>query len=644
MWLKEGENGNTSLIISDAQDFGRTYVAASIPGPVSDMKLYVIEPDMVAIALVGQASPDGSLFNPKDVQKPLSTGRIYDNLFVRHWDRYETKEKSAIFTGLLQKSAPHVTEREGRWHLSGLKNALRGTGLESSIPTFGGKEHFDIGKEGLIFVAKDPELDPATHTKCDCYYVPKEDLMSMNVSKPRKLLVPALEGWATSPVFSPDGKSIAFLKMEIDGYESGQNCIVVFLDATSRLASDQDVDGEIQFQSKEHPHPWELSPSAISWAVDSNSLYIQAEKAGRGLLYSHVLKKKPGDPNLYPSQLTTNGSIEEVLPVAANSDKLFITRSTLVDSSEYAILDPANPHHLDTILSATNQGSSLGLSPSQVSELWWKGARDHPIHAWMIKPSFYKEGKKYPLAYLVHGGPQGAWEDAWSTRWNPAVFAEQGYIVIAPNPTGSTGYGQPFTDAIRNDWGGAPYDDLAAGFEYIKKELDFVDTDRAVALGASYGGYMMNWIQGHDLGKKFKALVCHDGVWSMTAQAASDEQYFPIHDLGGPIWERQEMYDKWDPSRHTGEWETPMLVIHSERDYRLSIAEGLAAFNILQMRGIESRFLTFPDENHFVLGHENSLVWHTTVINWINKFVGLPPLGAKGEGEGEGADELYVMK
>jgi pre-mRNA-splicing helicase BRR2 len=198
--------------------------------------------------------------------------------------------------------------------------------------------------------------------------------------------------------------------------------------------------------------------------------------------------------------------------------------------------------------------------------------------------------------------------------------------VVCPNPTGSTGYGQAFTDSIRNQWGGLPYEDLVKGFSYIEDSLPFVDTDKAVALGASYGGYMMNWIQGHSLGRKFKALVCHDGVFSMTAQLASDEQYFPVHDLGGPLWENQENYDRWDPSRFTSEWDTPMLVIHNELDYRLTIAEGLAMFNVLQMRGVESRFLSFPDENHWVLKQENSLVWHLVVINWINKFVGLPKL------------------
>jgi pre-mRNA-splicing helicase BRR2 len=315
-----------------------------------------------------------------------------------------------------------------------------------------------------------------------------------------------------------------------------------------------------------------------------------------------------------------------VVPAAAKTSKLLVSSSSLVDNSIWSIIDPSHPEEVQLVSSNGRNGSAFGLSPAQVDEIWFRGAEGHPVHAWVVKPSHFKPGEKYPLAYLIHGGPQGAWNDQWSTRWNPAIYAEQGYVVIAPNPTGSTGYGQHFTDAIRGQWGGRPYEDLVKGFEYIEQNLEYVDTSRAVALGASYGGYMMNWIQGHPLGRKFKALVTHDGVFSMTSQLASEEQYFPLHDLEGPIWKVPENWAKWDPSRFTGEWQTPHLIIHNELDYRLTIAEGLAAFNVLQMRGIDSAFLTFPDENHWVLNPENSLMWHRTVLNWINKYTGLPPV------------------
>jgi len=252
-----------------------------------------------------------------------------------------------------------------------------------------------------------------------------------------------------------------------------------------------------------------------------------------------------------------------------------------------------------------------------------------------MKPSTFNPAFKYPLAYIVHGGPQGAWTDGWSTRWNPAVFAEQGYVVVCPNPTGSTGYGQAFTDAIEKQWGGLPYEDLVKGFEWIEKNMKYVDTSRAVALGASYGGYMMNWIQGQPLGRKFKALVTHDGVYSMAGQMASEELYFPEHEFGGKFWKNQEEWLRWDPSKHTDKWATPHLVIHSELDYRLTMSEGLAAFHTLQDKGVESQFLTFPDENHWVLKPENSLLWHTVVLDWINVHVGLPKYSESHEGSSE---------
>lgn len=629
VWLREGENGNTSFIIADASQPGKTYTAGTVSGPVANLKVYVIKPGMVAIALAGQANRDGSLHNPKDDQKPHSTAKIYDSLFVRHWDHYVTSQRRTIFTALLKKSVPKVTSRLGRYNLVGFQNALAGTKLESPIPPFGGTDHFDIGKKGLAFVAKDPDVDPATHTKCNLYFISKEDFMEMGNPDPIKIEVPGLKGAATSPVFSPDGLSIAYLHMKTDGYESDKNRIVLVHNfasdvcCTELMASDDDKGA------------WHRSTSAVMWSIDGQSLLLQAEDEGSGCLFKLDLRHAPL-PGWQPTKLTSGGYITDVQPASDSTPLLFVSSNTLVDNSVYTIVDPTSPEQATVVSSLTNGGSLFGLSPTQVSSIWWKGANDHPVHAWMMRPSFYKAGRKYPLAYLIHGGPQGAWNDQWSTRWNPAVFAEQGYIVICPNPTGSTGYGQAFTDAIRNQWGGLPYEDLVKGFEYIEADLDFVDTSKAVALGASYGGYMMNWIQGHDLAKKFKALVCHDGVFSMTAQLASDEQYFPIHDLGGPIWKRQEMYDKWDPSRFTGNWNTPMLVIHNELDYRLTMAEGLAAFNVLQMRGVESRFLTFPDENHWVLKHENSKVWHHQVINWINHYVGLPKLLDK---EGKSGDE-----
>jgi pre-mRNA-splicing helicase BRR2 len=642
VWLKEGENGNTSFVIADAKDHGKTYSAGIISGPVSNLKVLFLGEGKAIVAFSAKSNPDGSLYNPKDVVKPHSSGRIFDSLFVRHWDTYVEPQRNTIWTALLQKIPSNVTVRNGRWSLLGVTNMLKFfTTLECPVPPFGGTDHFDISNDLIAMVFKVPTLNPATHTACNIYVMPMPNPMSVEETMIEPVMIkPARKskwGAATSPVFSPDGKSLAYLLMAEDGYESDQNQIHL---AHVR----QGVATESQaLELRDERERWNRSPSSVMFSADGKKLFAVAEDRGCVCLFELDLTQwlSSGRLDVAPRKLTLRGSISDVARASYLSRKLFISSSSLTDSSIYYILDP-DSSELDNvqISSLAKGGPNFGLSPSQVSTIRFEGANHHNVEAWMVKPSFFKEGQKYPLAYLIHGGPQGAWNDQWSTRWNPAVFAEQGYVVITPNPTGSTGYGQEFTDAIRESWGGLPYLDLVKGFEYIESELsDFVDTSHAVALGASYGGYMMNWIQGHDLGRKFKALVCHDGVFSMTAQLASDEQYFPIHDLGGPIWKNQEGYDKWDPSRFTESWSTPQLIIHNELDYRLTIAEGLAAFNVLQIRGVDSRFLSFPDENHWVLGHENSLVWHTVVINWINKYVGLPLLG-----DTEGRDEVEVCR
>lgn len=623
IWLKTKANGNTAFIISDARETDKTYTAGTVAGPVSDLKVTGIEPGKIGFAVTGKANPDGSLFNPHDAKKPLSTGRFYTSLFVRHWDAWVGPQKNTIWYGLLQRVPLNpATRHAGKYSMSGLTNLIAVSGLngiESPIPPMGGSSDFDISPSAIVFIAKDPEANPALHTSCSCYYTPMFSWTSMNAQQINVCKVKALEGAMSSPVLSSDGRSIALLTMGDDGYESDKNRILYVPNPWNGQMLEV-------FKSPDGNGLWELSPSSVSFAYDDKSLLIQTEEKGRVLLYQLPLENVQSATPDALKKLTNSGSVSDVVPAAANSPKLLIASNNLVDNSIWTLIDPRSPDDAQLVSSMSRGGVSFGLSGSQVDEIWFAGAEDHPVHAWVVKPSDFKPGQKYPLAYLLHGGPQGAWNDQWSTRWNPAVFAEQGYVVITPNPRGSTGYGQPFTDAIRNNWGGLPYVDLEKGFEYIEKNLDYVDTNRAVALGASYGGYMVNWIQGNPLGRKFKALVTHDGVFSMTNQLASEELYFPFHDMGGPLWEVPENWAKWDPSRLTGNWQTPHLVIHNELDYRLTISEGLAAFNVLQTRGVESALLTFPDENHWMLNPENALVWHRTVFNWINKYVGLPSL------------------
>lgn len=619
LWLEGGENGTTKFVVGDALTPDAKYVAGTAPGPVGDLKVTPLDDGKVGIVVSGQANPDGSLYNSETAEKPLSSGRYYTSIWVRHWDVYIEPQRNSLFYGVLEKSSAKG------YVLSDIKNLLADAGLkgvETPIPPFGGTDHFDINANAVAFVAKDPSLTPATHTAVLLYYIPISSWTEHRVEKANVVHLKGLKGAKSSPSLSADGKSVVLLAQEKDMYESDKNRIVL----VRNPRNGHSPDAVEVFASKDGKGLWDRSPGSVSWTKDNKYFLIAVEDQAKNILYrlpvKHVERAKPHDLQ----KLTWEGSVSSAESLSADSDKLLVSSTSLVESSLYSIIDPSKPHAVEVVSSASDHGAAFGLSRKQLEEFWFKGAKGRRVHSWLIKPSNFDPRKKYPLAFLIHGGPEGSWADSWSTRWNPAVFAEQGYVVIAPNPTGSTGFGQEFQDSIQGQWGGLPYIDLERGFEHARRTFKFIDFDRAVALGASYGGYMVNWIQGHDLGRKFKALVTHDGVFSMTAQWASEELYFPLVEMKGTLWEVPEEWKKWDPSRFTAHWSTPHLIIHNDLDYRLTIAEGLAAFNVLQVRGVESAFLEFPDENHWVLNPENSLVWHQAVFNWINTHVGLPPI------------------
>lgn len=560
-------------------------IIATFDGPVANVKVTPLSESTFAFAITGQATPSGSLYNPSKAKAPLSTAKVYDSLFVRQWDSWVTENKNSIWFGKLEKSS-------NLYKLSPLTNVLDSKlHLESPVPPFGGGDNFDISRNGLVFIAKDPTLDPANHTKTDLYYVPL-DFSEAKAPKPLMIKTGNLIGYCGCPTFSPSGKSLAFTRMRSDQYESDKPRLLV-------VPNVKDLnDVQEFFQADDGEGAWDRSPSSILWSQDGETLYVTAEEHGRVKLWS--IASSPRLAKGLPTALTATGAVTDARRLSANSASLFLTSTSLTDSSTYSILNLSSSSSptplLQEISSISKSGSLFGLHRYQVSEFYFRGAGDYDVHAWVLKPSYFDPSKKYPLAYMIHGGPQGAWTDSWSTRWNPAIFAEAGYIVVTPNPTGSTGYGMALTNGIRNNWGGRPYEDIVKGFDYIEGNLPFVDTSRAVALGASYGGYMINWINGHPLGRKFKALVTHDGVFSTLNQYSSEELFFPHHDFAGTLWENRENYEKWDPARFTAEWATPTLVIHNDLDYRLPVSEGLAVFNVLQSKKIPSRFLTFPDE------------------------------------------------
>ena len=261
--------------------------------------------------------------------------------------------------------------------------------------------------------------------------------------------------------------------------------------------------------------------------------------------------------------------------------------------------------------------SQLDLAPWE--PFTFRSTDDSEVQGFLLKPPGFDASKKYPVKFLIHGGPQGAWSDSWSYRWNPELFAADGYVVVVVNPHGSTGYGQAFTDEVSGDWGGQPYHDLMAGLDYAEKTYPFIDKDREAALGASYGGFMVDWILGHT--DRFKCLVTHDGLFdAVSAYGDTEELWFPEWEFKGTPWTNPEAYAKWSPSSYVKNFKTPTLIIHGQLDYRLDVSQGFALFTTLQRIGIPSEMLYFPDEGHWVLKPQNSQLWNKTVSDWVDRW------------------------
>jgi dipeptidyl aminopeptidase/acylaminoacyl peptidase len=450
--------------------FCRKYSAGIIDGSASGVKVAKYDEFTYKFVVAIKSNPDGSMYNKEKAPKKTTSGRVYDSNFVRHWDQYVTAQRNALWYGELTQ---RKNSSSPNFALKDLTNALRNTKLESPIPPFGGSGDYDVSKYGLAFVAKDPNLDPSTHTKQNLY------ILDWHSEKLRETKTLKFDGATSHPTFSPDGRSLAFLAMIEDGYEADKNQLMVISDIMS-----SNFDVVPYFATADNKGSWDRSPHGIVWSKSSTTLYLTADNIGNTGLY--VASPEEAINAESPKLLRSSETIQSITELKDGT--LFVTANNFTDSSFWYIFDPKDDGKDTQVISSfSSNGKKFGLSSDQVDQIWWEGGIQD-IHAWVLKPSNFDESKKYPLAYLIHGGPQGAWGNGWSTRWNPAIFAEQGYVVVCPNPTGSTGYGQSLTDGIQNEWGGVPYNDLVSGFEYIENNLDYVDTERAVALGASYGG------------------------------------------------------------------------------------------------------------------------------------------------------------
>jgi dipeptidyl aminopeptidase/acylaminoacyl peptidase len=534
-------------------------------------------PDGSGLVLVSDVYPDCGVdpqcTEQKDTaaSKTPTKARVIDSLLYRHWSSWQAPTRAHII---------HVA-------LNGTARDLTPGAFDAPPFSVGGGDEFDISPDSKELVyARNVETNPERSTNADLYVVPLTGGEAKRIT--------ARTGADTSPSYSPDGKWIAYRSQSRNGYESDLWELWLYDRAT----------GQSRRIAAEFPD-W---ISEVAWAPDAKSFIVDAPLKGKNALYEVTLDGK--------ATLIESGGSAGSIDVAPDGRTIYYTLSTLRRPADIYSLTRNGQrkqltHENDALLAQLNMGST--------EDMWWTGADGAQVQGHLIKPPNFDPNKKYPALVLIHGGPQGAWSDAWSYRWNPQPFAARGYVILMPNPRGSTGFGQQFVEQISRDWAGRVYVDLMNGVDKLAA-LPYVDSSRLGAAGGSYGGYMVNWILGHST--RFKALVSHAGVFNLESMyGVTEELWFPEWEFGGPYWENPEQYEKWSPHRFAKNFNTPTLVTHGELDFRVPIGEGLQLFTVLQRKGVPSKLLYYPDEGHWVLKPQNSKLWFQTVGDWFDRWL-----------------------
>jgi dipeptidyl aminopeptidase/acylaminoacyl peptidase len=510
-------------------------------------------------------------------------GKVYDRLFVRHWDTWSDGRNAVLFSAPIDSS--------GR--VSAAPTSLTGS-LDGDVPSkpFGDKEEYRFSPDGktIVFSVRIAGKTEAWSTNFDLYSVP-----AVGGAAPRDL-TPDNPAWDAKATYSPDGRTIAYLAMARPGFEADRYQIMLMDVATGA--------------KRKLAESWDRSPGSIAWSGDGKSIIADAEDVGSIRLFS--IDAASGKVRA----LTDKGSI----------GGFDVRRDTVV----YALSDLQSGAQLFSQklgggkavqLTHQNADKLADVKFGEYEQFSFKGANGDTVYGYVTKPWNAAPGGKYPIAFLVHGGPQGSFGNGWSYRWNPQVYAGAGYATVFIDFHGSTGYGQKFTDSISGDWGGKPLEDLQKGLAAAVAKYPWLDRDRSCALGASYGGYMMNWIEGN-WPDGFKCIVNHDGVFDQRGMAyASEEQWFTDWENGGAYFNVPENFERFNPVNFVSKWKTPMLVVQGDLDFRIPTTQGLGTFTALQRRGIESKLMVFPDENHWVLKPGNSLLWHHTVLGWLDQHL-----------------------
>jgi len=564
--------------------------------------------------------------------------QIFTQLLYRHWNAYKEGKRSHIFV-IEAPPAVEPTAYAGRTVVQ--PRDLTPGDYDAPVFSLGGQDDYAFSPDGQeICYTSNHDKNEAASTNNDLWIVPVNGAADASSARPTAKNITADNPASdSSPLYSPDGRYIAYRAQQRPGYESDRFRLMLYDRKT----------GEKKNVTENFDH-W---VGSFAWA-GRHEIILTAEDEGQSPIYSVVPEMCPN--GCYPIKILDGfnddivaGENTEAQTKATNlSERLAFSRMSLraptelftVEHSDYAVgLDKINamlrgeskePLRKDAMakprqLTHLNDAVLSQVAMSPLESFWFPGAHNDNVQGFLVKPPNFDPSKKYPVKFLIHGGPQGAWGDDWSFRWNAELFAAptaatpSGYVVIMINFHGSTGYGQKFIDAINGDWGGAPFEDLMKGLDYAEQHYAFIDKTRECALGASYGGYMINWILGHT--DRFKCLVSHDGMFNAeSAWGTTEELWFNDWEFKGTPYDNRASYEKWSPHQYAKNFKTPTLVVHGQRDYRLDVSEGMQLFTTLQMEGVPSKMLYFPDEGHWVLKPQNSQLWYKTVNDWVDQW------------------------
>lgn len=510
-----------------------------------------------------------------------TTGVLYDRLFVRHWDTWADGRRSQLYTAAIGA--------DGR-AAEPVKVSRDIDGDVASKP-FGGSEEFAWAPDGksLVFSVRIAGSSEAWSTNFDLYRVAADGSgapVNLTADNP---------AWDTSPVFSADGRTLYYQAMKRPGFEADRFALM-----EKNLATGA---------TREIAPGWDHSAGGITLSADGKRIYTATDDVGNHPI--HVIEIATGKAR----RISGAGTVEGF---DLSRDALVYTQSSLGSPAQLyaARVDGSQPRALVRFNTKALADVRLG----EYEQFSFPGWNEETVHGYVVKPWNFEAGKTYPVAFIIHGGPQGSMGNNFHYRWNPQTYAGLGFAVVMVDFHGSTGYGQAFTDSISGDWGGKPLEDLKKGWAAALEKYDFLDGDRACALGASYGGYMINWIAGN-WNEPWKCLINHDGVFDTRAMGhVTEELWFSEWENGGPVFEVPQNYEKFNPVNHVAKWRVPMLVVQGEKDYRVPVDQGLSAFTALQRRGIPSQLLYFPDENHWVLKPRNSIQWHNAVGDWLKRW------------------------